>query len=95
MRMAVIAAKVVLEQKKGTGLGILSLRLPSSAPCAGADPARTQTGGTFLCTQTGHQRWSRTIRCLYSSEASCTAVSQALGLVEYTLLGSSFQYLEG
>lgn len=35
------------------------------------------------------------MRCLYSSEASCTAVSQALGPVEYTLPGSSFQYLEG
>lgn len=39
----------------------------------------------------GHH--SLTIRCLYSSEASCTAVSHALGLVEYTLFGSSFQYL--
>lgn len=35
-----------------------------------------------------------TIRCLYSSEASCTAVSQALEPLAYTLLTSSIQYLQ-
>lgn len=34
-----------------------------------------------------------TILCLYSSEASCTAVSQALEPLAYTLLTSSIQYL--
>lgn len=34
-----------------------------------------------------------TILCLYSSEASCTAVSQALDPLAYTLLTSSIQYL--
>lgn len=34
------------------------------------------------------------MRCLYSSEASCTAVSQALAPLAQTLLGSSFQYLQ-
>lgn len=35
-----------------------------------------------------------TILCLYSSEASCTAVSQALEPLAYTLLTSSIQYLQ-
>lgn len=38
---------------------------------------------------------SPTMRCLYSSEASCTAVSHALGPLAYTRAGSNFQYLRG
>lgn len=36
-----------------------------------------------------------TMRCLYSSDASCTAVSHALGPLAYTCAGSNFQNLKG
>lgn len=57
---------------------------------------KTRTGGvdltaTWLLLQLLHLF---TILCLYSSEASCTAVSQALEPLAYTLLTSSIQYLQ-
>lgn len=88
--MAVITAKVVLEQRKE--LERPSLRLPTPTHCTGATPTRATRRGEITHTHTHTQ--SCTIRCLYSSEASCTAVSHALGLLEYTLPGSSFQYLQ-
>lgn len=92
MRVAVITAKVVLEQEKGQSVRNPVLKAPRPCPRGWCRPTGPTPGEVSLQTGRGHR--GRTIRCLYSSEASCTAVSHMLGLEEYTLPGSSFQYLE-
>lgn len=49
---------------------------------------------SFSSKQTMSTKQLHTILCLYSSEASCTAVSHALEPLAQTLLTSSIQYLQ-
>lgn len=68
MRMAVVTAEIVLEMQEGWGQAGLWGKLPLWFP-SWLLPLRSS---------------SPTMRCLYSSEASCTAVSHALGPLAYT-----------
>lgn len=78
--MAVVTAEIVLqtrEQPGETALGEGGEEGPGRGG-AGRGPTRSLPP---------------TIRCLYSSEASCTATSHALGPLAYTWAGSNFQNL--